>query len=261
MTRQVLDEALRFESIVIKFRDTFIVDDPDENNTDAKLEQLSKLVKKLEERQSFWMNFSNYEKRVRGIADFLARMDDRFRALYGTTLLLGGGFYMSYGSDAKFKDNIDKILDAHKNVKDIIPDLVSKFDDEETLRIQEAYHTLVQGCYWSAVINSAVALEKRLFTILKSRNTKFLKQTKSNLRFSLGELIGVYIDNKKRFQICIPHRHDNLLTLVNDYRIISAHSKQFDIDRATADAIFNLTLKFLIDDDCRPINRKRKKSP
>jgi hypothetical protein len=186
-------------------------------------------------------------------------MDDKYCDLHGVTLRFGGGSYMRFGQIEEFSENIDAVLEYHEKVKDGIPGLTSKLDNEETNRIQEAYHTLQERCYWSSVINSAVALEKRLFTILKSRNTKFLEQRKSDLRFSLGELIGLYIDNKSKFNTCIPHRHDNLLTLVNDYRIISAHSKQFDIDRATTNAIFNLTLKFMVDDECRPVRRGRKK--
>ncbi len=258
MTRKVLRDATQFENLAIEFRDRFVSISEKKKN-EKKSEALEIFSKKMEDLPSFWMDFRSYERRLRGIADFLSRIDDLFRTLYGSTLLLGGGLYFYYGSQSHFGDNISKILEAHEKVKDNIPKLVSKFDDEETLRIEEAYHTLMQSCYWSSVINSAVALEKRLFGILKSRNTKFLKQNRPNLRFSLGELIGVYINNKKRFQTCIPHRHDNLLTLINDYRIISAHSKQFDLDRATADAIFNLTLKFLIDDDCQPVVRKKKR--
>ena len=246
MPRRALQDALRFEEIVNEFRDTIIKEDKKEK----------KLTKK--ESPGFWMDFGSYSNRIRGAADILARMSDKYERLHGATMLFGGGVYMVFGQVKQFASNIEDVLEHHEKLKDGIPGLISKLDNEETLRIQEAYYTLQEQCYWSSVINSAVALEKRLFAVLKSRNTKFLVQRKTNLRFSLGELIGLYIDNKSKFKTCIPRRHDNLLTLVNDYRIISAHSKQFDIDRATADAIFNLTLKFMVDDECRPVRRGRK---
>jgi hypothetical protein len=259
MTRRVLQDILHFEEVVNRFKDEFV--EPEEENDEQKKSEnlkLSKMEKRFEKIPRFWMSFRDYERRIRGAGDVLARMDDTFRDLYGTTLVFGAGYRLIFGNTIGFNENISRVLMEYNKVKDTIPGFIEKFDNEEILRIQEAYHTLIEGCYWSSVINSAVALEKRLFMILKSRNTKFMKQYRASLRFSLGELIGLYIDNKKSFHSCIPHRHDNLLTLVNDYRIISAHSKQFDLDSPTADAIFNLTLKFLIDDECHPVSRKKK---
>jgi hypothetical protein len=247
MTRNALHDALRFEEIVNEFRDEII-------KKDEKEKEIS-----ISENPRFWLDFRNYSSRIVGAADILARMDDKYQDLHGATLLFGGGLYMVFSRAERFSGNIEIVLEYHEEVKDGIPELISKLDDEEKSRIQEAYHTLQEQCYWSSVINCAVALEKRLFAILKSRNTKFLMDRKTNLEFSLGKLIGLYIDNKSAFKTCIPSRHDNLLTLANDYRIISAHSKRLDIDRATADAVFNLMLKFMVDDECRPVRRGRKK--
>lgn len=248
MTRKALQDALRLEEIVNEFRDEFIKED--------KKEKKLSLNKDM---PSFWFDFRRYSSRIMGAADILARMDDKYYDLYRATMLFGGGLYWRFGQIKQFSQSIEAVLNCHEPVKDEIPELISKLDDEEVLRIQEAYHSLQEECYWSSVVNCAVALEKRLFAILKSRNTKLLTDRKPNLRFSLGELIGLYIDNKSKFKTCIPSRHDNLLTLSNDYRIISAHSKQLDIDRATADAVFNLMLKFMVDDECRPVRRGRKK--
>jgi hypothetical protein len=246
MTRKALQDALKFEKLVNEFKDTLLKEDKKEK-------KLS-----LRESPSFWLNFREYSSRIKGAADILARMSDKYQDLHGATLLFGGGVFMVFGPINLFSSNVKDVLEYYETVKDGIPGLISKLDYEESLRIQEAYHTLQEQCYWSSVINCAVALEKRLFSILKSRNTKFLKQSNADLRFSLGGLIGLYIKNKSEFKTCIPYRHDNLMTLVNDYRIISAHSKQLDIDRATADAVFNLTLKFMVDDECRPVRRGRK---
>ena len=247
MPRRVLQDALRFEEIVNEFKDAIIKED----------EKEKKLSKKISAR--FWLDFGDYSSRIRGAADVLARMSDKYQDLHDATMLFGGRLYMIFGLVEHFSSNVVDVLEHYEKVKDGIPELISKLDYEEVLRIQEAYHTLQEQCYWSSVVNCAVALEKRLFAILKSRNTKFLKDIKTNLEFSFGRLIGLYINNKSTFKTCIPSRHDSLLTLVNDYRIISVHSKQRDIDRATADAVFNLTLKFMVDDECRPVRRGRKK--
>ena len=134
---------------------------------------------------------------------------------------------------------------------------------EESERINESFHCLMEGCCWSAVINSAVALESRLFLILKRRSKKTLESINPRLRFTLGQLADAYLKNKSAFKNCIPPYYEHLLKLVNQYRIFSAHPKRFNVDRKTADGIFNFTLDFLLDKECEPPKKKgrKKKSP
>lgn len=208
----------------------------------------------------WWRVFARYKSRLDGAADFLARVDDSFGRLANMVSSTGSKGTFVYISGEQFKESIANTLEAYSKIKERIGPQLSKLDDEEKLRIEEAYHTLCQDCFWSSVVNCAVALEKRLFEILKSRNSAFMESARKDLQFTLGQLVGLYIQNKKEFNECIPAKHDNLMGLVSDYRIISVHAKQSDVDRTTADAIFNLTLKFLMDDECRPIRRGRKKT-
>jgi hypothetical protein len=67
------------------------------------------------------------------------------------------------------------------------------------------------------------------------------------------------LDNKGDFGKCIPDRHEHLLKLVNSFRIVSAHPKQSEIEQSTADAVFNLVLKFLLDKECEPPKKRGRK--
>lgn len=241
MTRNVIDIIEDFEKIIDQFKD-----------------EIKKLEEPEGESPEFWDIYNHNQRKILGASDFMARLDDRFRPLFGAASLLGGEIFSYYGNLERFMENIEVVKKEFNKIKEIIEDFVSLFDHEERRRIEEAYHTLIEDCFWSSIINSAVALEKRLFSILKSRNTKFMKERNPNLRYTLGALIRLYLDNEGKFQSCIPNRHHNLLSLTNDYRILSAHSKQSDFDRPIADAILNLTIKFLIDNDCRPVRRKKR---
>ena len=72
------------------------------------------------------------------------------------------------------------------------------------------------------------------------------------MNFTLGGLVALYIENKYKFNNCIPKLHDGLLKLVNEYRILSAHSKKKEITKINADAIFNLVIVFLLGPECWP---------
>ena len=84
----------------------------------------------------------------------------------------------------------------------------------------------------------------------------------SKLRIPLGKLVDTYVANKSSFGNCVPKRHEEMFKLVNEYRIVSAHPKQFEVKRETADAIFNLVLTYLLDPECElPKRRGRPKKP
>ena len=131
-----------------------------------------------------------------------------------------------------------------------IQQAVSKFDIYEQQRLEEAFHNLQEKCYFSSVINAVVALEHRLLHLLRRENESYLKQKFKDDRFSLGDLIWTYLDNKVAFDEVIPKQHENLLKLCNDYRKISVHAKGIQIKPNVAESILKLTFSFLLDDNC-----------
>ncbi|MFW9887215.1 MAG: hypothetical protein ACFFER_03480, partial [Candidatus Thorarchaeota archaeon] len=88
---------------------------------------------------------------------------------------------------------------------------------------------------------------------------EYLKAKSKQLRFSFGELVDIYLDNKYEFKNCIPDRHDYVLKLLNKYRIFSVHAKQVRIEQNEADALFNLTLSFIFDPKCVVTKQKSRK--
>ncbi len=128
---------------------------------------------------------------------------------------------------------------------------IQKFSASEKKRLNEAYHCTRDWCYFSVVINSVVALEFRLLELLKKENQQHLASFNDDFRFTFGQLIDIYLNNKTKFNNIVPKKFDNQLRLCNSYRILSAHAKDEEVNANDAQAILNLTLSFLLDDRCR----------
>ncbi len=197
---------------------------------------------------------SRLRNRFKSVLEFIARVDEDFEKILKISNQLD---YPNEYSYKEYREIINQIAQECKKKKKS-PSIASlrKLSNEEKDRIEESFHCLREKCYWSAVINGAVALEGRLFQILKLRSKKTLEGINSSLRFTLGALADAYLSNKGAFGNCIPKRHEHLLKHINEYRIISAHPKQFKVDKKTADGIFNFTLAFLLDEECEPPKKK-----
>jgi len=116
---------------------------------------------------------------------------------------------------------------------------LKKFSVEEIDRLDEALTSLQNYCYFSAVLNSAVAVESRLHKIT---NGKYIKKRKT-----LGFLINLISEKNYFERYQIPNRHISLLQMLNQHRIIAVHPKKEDLHYQTALAIIALTLDFLLD--------------
>jgi hypothetical protein len=199
---------------------------------------------------------SVFGKELKNVIDFLSRIDEAFNKL---SFELERYETQNMPKRGSFEKAMNAISSKYNGIKSANLERVKRLSEEESSRIDEAYHCLKERCYWSAVVNAAVGLESRLFEILKGKNKATLEGIKSNMRFTLGALADAYLNNKSDFGRCIPDRHEHLLKLVNSFRIVSAHPKQFEVDQVTADAVFNLVLKFLLDRECElPKKRGRK---
>ncbi len=208
------------------------------------------------EENAFWQVFYLYKEELSRIIDFLSRVDSRYSRLKIIHGRLGSGGYMNFGGRKQFQEVIRELIEKYREFRfDLIGKLSTLHDDEKE-RLNEAYHTLKEDCFWSSIANCSVLLESRILKILKRKNSKFLKTKNKQLRFSFGELVDIYLDNKHKFKNCIPQKHDHVLKLLNKYRIVSVHAKQVAIDQNEANALFNLTLSFIFDPKCVVAKRK-----
>lgn len=128
--------------------------------------------------------------------------------------------------------------------KSEINETVDYLSDFEKERLSEAIHNYLEGCYNSCVAMAVSSIEFKLLDILKSANPENASELE---KFTLGELIKEYLENKKKYKNIIPKKHESLLNLCNTYRIFSVHPKEEKISSNIAESILNLTFVFLLD--------------
>jgi len=196
----------------------------------------------------FWKNVYDVISTLSNAVDFLRRLDEGYDilSLFLSQLSPGASLY-----PGRMEQVLEQLIIGFSGVDGSQLQKLQQLEEEELDRLDEAFECLVRNCYWSAVVNSAVAFERRLFSLLREKNEKKLRKSNRKLKFTLGMLTNVYLEDKSAFDDCIPKKHEPLLKLINEYRIVSAHPRQFQVDRKTADGILNFTLAFLLDEECR----------
>jgi hypothetical protein len=115
-------------------------------------------------------------------------------------------------------------------------------DEDEKVRLNEAFNCYVNDLYYSAIVISVSSIESRLNLLLKSD---------AKLKMTLGELISEYLKNEDKYQRIIPKKHLQLLHYCNTYRVLTAHPLKEQITKANATAILCMTCSFLFDKDLK----------
>lgn len=118
---------------------------------------------------------------------------------------------------------------------------------QELERLNEALNCYVHGLNYSTIIMSVSAVEARLFSLMKHKCPN-----ESLDKLTLGQLINKYDDNKERYGLIIPKKHESLLDYCNNYRVFSVHPKEEKITSVNATAILCMTCSFLFDDETKP---------
>lgn len=140
----------------------------------------------------------------------------------------------------RFVDNISEVF---KEAQGEINKEISKLDEVEIDKLNEAIHTFFEGCYYSAVSMSVCAVEYRLLKLMVTVKPKKKKELE---KLTLGQLIKAYLENKEVYKRIVPERHEYLLNLCNRYRISAVHPKGEEITKILAFSILGLTFEFLL---------------
>ena len=146
-----------------------------------------------------------------------------------------------------FELYVDYIKGVFKQVRNEIKSRLRLLDKEERARLNEALNCYTQGCNYSTVAMSVSAIEFRLLSLMMS---KVRDPRLENL--TLGQLIKEYLDNKQKYGVVIPKKHEPLLEHCNVYRIFSVHPKREKITRPISTSIINMTFAFLLDENMKP---------
>ena len=142
-----------------------------------------------------------------------------------------------------FENHVNFIKDMFEDVEEEIMDKLKLLNEEEKSRLDEALNCYIRGCNYAAIAMSVSAIEFRLLNLMQA-----VKPDPKLEKFTLGDLIYEYLQNKKEYKNVIPKKHEPLLNLCNTYRIFSVHPKKEKITTAIATSIINMTFAFLLDE-------------
>jgi hypothetical protein len=205
--------------------------------------------------------FDGQYKQLSAVAALLSKIHDKFqRSVRRVKQLEHGSLFFGLPSKEELLKILSELKEDFRRYKEPVLAALSNFSPEEVKRMDEAFYTLRERCYWSTMVNSAAAFESRLLALLRRRNLKFLRTLNKDLEFGLGELSNTYLQNLDQFTRLLPPGYDDLLNQIDSYRLLFSHPDQFSVDERNAEILFTQTLRFLCDPECQaPKKREPKK--
>lgn len=121
----------------------------------------------------------------------------------------------------------------------------------ECVRLDEALVCFENYSYYASVIMAVSAVEARITDLIRKKSPAIYKASFS--KATLGQLIqvfepGKYTDRKYAgIKVLMPEKHRPLVSLLNNYRVFSAHPVGEPITAQIAESILDLSFAFLLD--------------
>jgi len=157
-----------------------------------------------------------------------------------------------------FKENLGRLIHFVELAEKEIAPKLSRMSCLECKRMGEAITCLQLSCFTASTVMAASAVEARLHYLISRKNKNIYN--KHFKKASLGGLIKLFDENEyKKFmslKSIVPARHHSLLDIVNTYRIFSAHPLGYELDRAIAETVINLSFLFLLDPELKIADKK-----
>lgn len=161
----------------------------------------------------------------------------------------------------------DKFLECIGEFKRFVDyveaDIVSKNNRmtcRESIRLDEALVCFENYSFYASVVMAVSAVESRIVELIRRKNKTLYNSTFS--KATLGQLIQLF-DPRMYTQPkysgvkkLIPEKHKPLITLLNQYRVFSAHPKDDVITAQIAEAILHMSFCFMIDETTSPYSKK-----
>ncbi|MFX0168910.1 MAG: hypothetical protein ACFE89_06055 [Candidatus Hodarchaeota archaeon] len=215
--------------------------------------KLEKLATSKEFDLEVFLAFDGQYRQLSAVVALLAKIHGKFeRSIRRVKRLEHGSLFFGLPSKEELVQTLQELKEDFRRYQEPVVSVVSNFSPEEVKRLDEAFFALRAQYYWSTIVNSVVAFENRLLVLLRRRNLKYLETLDKNLGFMFGELSKVYLQNQDKFTHLISSQYEDLLKLVESYRLLFAHPDQFPVDEGRAETLFTQILQFLCDPDCQP---------
>jgi hypothetical protein len=137
-----------------------------------------------------------------------------------------------------------------------VSDKVIRLTCMECEKLDEALVCYSNYCFYASVVMAVSAVETRIHEMVKKANLSLYSKYFKNA--TLGHLLQVFDDDHykepkfKRIKNLLPAKHRPLVTLLNLYRVFSAHPKGEIITAQLAESVLNLCFAFVTDPAISP---------
>jgi len=155
---------------------------------------------------------------------------------------------------SNFDDFQTLINDLASQIKFIEPELrdkLSRLECRECMRLDEALVCFENYCFRSAIVMAVSAVEYRIVELIRRSDEKLYLQHFS--KATLGQLIDVFNEDRYKneeygqIKSLMPAKHKPLISLLNQYRVFSAHPKDEEVTPQIAEAVLHLAFAFMTD--------------
>lgn len=161
---------------------------------------------------------------------------------------------------AEFK-SLTKELEGHIHfIEKDIADKLKRFTCVECERLDEAIVCFQNYCFVASIIMAVSAVENRINELIRSKDSKL--HSAHFKKATLGQLIQVFDDKQytdtkfQKIKKLMPDKHKPLITLLNLYRVFSAHPKEEKITPQIAESVLHLSFAFMLDVTTSPYTKK-----
>lgn len=159
-----------------------------------------------------------------------------------------------------FQSLIKRLKEAINFLENDISNKLERFTCLECMRLDEAIVCFQNYCFYACIIMAVSAVENRIHEMIR-KNDKELYSSYFE-KATLGQLIQVFDESQfidKKFQKIkrlMPKKHKPLITLLNQYRVFSAHPKEETITAQIAESVLLLSFTFMMDTTICPYDEK-----
>lgn len=159
-------------------------------------------------------------------------------------------------------DDFQKLIDElNRKVafnEEGIQEKLARFTCHECERLDEALVCFENYCFYGSIVMSVSAIESRIIEMIKrTDDVLYLEYFE---KATLGQLIQVFEEDKykdekfQKIKALMPSKHKPLITLLNQYRVFSAHPKNQKITAQIAESVLHLSFNFMVDKETCPYN-------
>ncbi|MDO8689902.1 MAG: hypothetical protein Q7R39_07800 [Dehalococcoidia bacterium] len=160
------------------------------------------------------------------------------------------------GGYQDFNDLLDELAGEIDFTEPEVRDKLSRLHCHECVRLDEALVCSQSYCFYSSIVMAVSAVEYRIAELVRRSAPELY--SRSFPRATLGQLIQLFQDDMykgeefRNAKELMPSKHKPLISLLNQYRVFSAHPSEEQVTPQIAEAILHLAFSFLTDPQTCP---------